>query len=507
MTIHFSSRLVSAVAVWALLCAGCGRTPQSASTGPELSLMYNTEEQATEKTVTAQVIQSQLKANGIPVKLEPVTNAVFYDRIGKADYQAALALWYLDYDDPEGFLTDFYSKAGFRMAKYADPAYDSLYESGLFATTEAEKLQKFREATALIDRQLPWIPLYSNSELFALRKGTEGFVSNAYQYYDYRRVEKPELRVATDVEVQSLDPALAYDLASKHIVTQSYEGLVSLGPDGQILPMLATDWKTTRDGLQIDFHLRPGVKFHGRWNHPLAASDVKASFERMLRVNSPYSYIFDQVEGVSAFKEKKAKEVSGFVATVPGTFSIRLAKPFPTMMEWLLAPAAYIVPRETPDKFDFSKESVGTGPFVLRSWDGVQARWDSNGNYWAQSLQSHPLPRTLSLRVMKDINTQLAAFRQGELDILNIPLALFSEFLNADGSVRASSEYSYREVKLNNLKFITFNMQKAPYGKDEALRHRVAAALDRSVIVKDLFKGRARAATSIVPPEMFRANR
>ena len=93
------------------------------------------------------------------------------------------------------------------------------------------------------------------------------------------------------------------------------------------------------------------------------------------------------------------------------------------------------------------------------------------------------------------------------MDILNIPLALFNEFLEADGSVRPSSEYSYREVKLNNLKFITFNMQKAPYGRDEALRRRVSESLNRSAMVKQLFKGRAREATSIVPPEMFRTNR
>src|ERR1035441_10046782 len=129
MTILPSNRLFLVCLV--LLSVGCSRNTQPASTGPQLSLMYNTEEQATEKTVTAQVIQSQLKEKGIPVTLEPVTNAVFYDRIAKADYQAALALWYVDYDDPEGFLTDFYSKAGFRMAKYSNPAYDDLYERGL----------------------------------------------------------------------------------------------------------------------------------------------------------------------------------------------------------------------------------------------------------------------------------------------------------------------------------------------------------------------------------------
>jgi len=41
---------------------------------------------------------------------------------------------------------------------------------------------------------------------------------------------------------QSFDPALTYDLASKHMVTQSYEGLIALDGQAKIVPALAASW-------------------------------------------------------------------------------------------------------------------------------------------------------------------------------------------------------------------------------------------------------------------------
>ena len=83
---------VGVIAIGVFLSA-CGHRASQNST-PPLRIMYNTEEEPAEKSAVAQVIQSQLAKAGIPVTLEPVTNAVFYDRIGSGNYQAALGLWY-----------------------------------------------------------------------------------------------------------------------------------------------------------------------------------------------------------------------------------------------------------------------------------------------------------------------------------------------------------------------------------------------------------------------------
>lgn len=97
----------------------------------------------------------------------------------------------------------------------------------------------------------------------------------------------------------------------------------------------------------------------------------------------------------------------------------------------------------------------------------------------------------------------LTAFQQGDLDILDVPLALYNEVLDENGKVRAKyAGYEFRETPLNNLKFIAFRMDKAPWGKDVELRREVSLAIDRDVIVKDLFRGHARTATNIIPSGM-----
>jgi ABC-type transport system substrate-binding protein len=491
--------LAAALTCGAVLC-GCSSRTQSAST-PTLKILYNTEEEPAEKSAIAQVLQSQLSKAGIPVVLEPVANSVFYDRVGAGKFQCALALWYLDYDDAEGFLTDFYSKAGFRLSKYDNPAYDNAYLSGLLAPTLEKKQEGFRAASQILMQDLPWVPLYSNNELFLLSSGTEGFRSNAYQYYDYRRVARENIRVSSNIELQTLDPALVYDLASKHVATQSYEGLVAMDDHSKIVPALAKSWAFSPDNQRLTFELRKAVRFHGRFG-VVSAKDVKSSFERMLKQNSPYAYIFDHVKGVDEFKSGKASQVAGFRAENPTRFIIDLKEPFPIMLTWLLAPAAFVLPAGLPAKYDFSKGSAGTGPFVLQSWDGTVATLAANASYWgtADDGRQLPLAKSLSIRTMKEVNAMLTAYQQGELDIMNVPLALYGEVLDAKGQLNSKyASSTLRVVPLNNLKFLAFHMGTAPWGTDATLRKKVYDSIDRSSIVKNLFRGNARAAMSLVP--------
>lgn len=492
--------VLTAALSFAAIFSGCSKTTQPAST-PTLKILYNTEEEPAEKSAIAQVLQSQLGQKGITVVLEPVANAVFYDRVGAGNFQCALGLWYLDYDDPEGFLTDFYSKAGFRLSKYENPAYDQAYLSGLLAPTLEKKQEGFRAASRILMQDLPWVPLYSNNELVLLSSGTDGFRSNAYQYYDYRRVARQAIRVSSNIELQTLDPALVYDLASKHVATQSYEGLVAMDDHLKIVPALAQSWAFSSDNQRLTFELRKGVKFQGRAGN-VSAKDVKSSFERMLRQNSPYAYIFDHVKGIDEFKGGKASQVAGFKAESQTRFVIELKEPFPIMLTWLLAPAAFVLPADLPAKYDFGKGSVGTGPFVLKSWDGTVAKLEANASYWgkAEDGKQLPLAKSLSIRTMKEVNSMLTAYQQGELDLMNVPLALFGEVLDAKGQLNTKYASSkLRIVPLNNLKFLAFRMGTAPWGTDAALRKKVYESIDRSSIVTNLFRGDARVALGLVP--------
>ena len=483
---------------------GCRQRNQTAP----LEILYNIEEQPTEKMAVVQILQAQLAQAGIQVKLEPVSNTVFYDRLAKGQFESTFELWALDYNDAEGYLTDFYSKAGFRLSKYSSQEFDQLYLKGLFAAGEADKQEAFHAAAAVLARDLPWIPLYSNEEVFLLQPGAKAFNSNAYDDYDYAEVALPAIRAASDVEVKTLDPAQCYDLGSKHLISQSYEGLVALDADNRIVPSLATSWKSSPDQRLLTFQLRSQVLFQSSpifaspTQRELTSADVKASFERLIRSNSPYAYIFDYVQGVSAFKSGQEAHVNGFQAPSPGEFRIALDRPLSTMLPWLLAPAAYILPKELPAQYDFSRGSVGTGPFVLKSFDGSTAQFGAFTQYWASDHHGVHLPiaRKMTIRVIKDANTQQLAFRQGALDVFNVPLALYPSIFDSRGNLRPDwSSYTLHQVPLANLKFLAFNMNNAPWGADVALRRKVAEALHPEVIVQDLFLGKAEVDRSIIP--------
>jgi ABC-type transport system substrate-binding protein len=80
-----------------------------------------------------------------------------------------------------------------------------------------------------------------------------------------------------------------------------YEGLVSYGPDGAILPSLAESWTETADGMV--FKLRTGVKFHNGedWNCAAAKLNFDHVFAEPMRTTDWHGWyklplIFDGAE-------------------------------------------------------------------------------------------------------------------------------------------------------------------------------------------------------------------
>src|SRR5438093_9264390 len=78
-----------------------------------------------------------------------------------------------------------------------------------------------------------------------------------------------------------IDPALVSHTMSRTFVRNVYETLVyyKLGTT-QLLPVLATSWRVSADGLRYTFQLRKNVKFHN--GAPFTAQDVKATIDRDL---------------------------------------------------------------------------------------------------------------------------------------------------------------------------------------------------------------------------------
>ena len=79
----------------------------------------------------------------------------------------------------------------------------------------------------------------------------------------------------------NLDPHQVYDVPMQSMMLNAYDNLYRYQDDPpKIVPWLAESHTVSDDGLNWEFKLRPGVKFHD--GSPLTAEDVVYSFRRVL---------------------------------------------------------------------------------------------------------------------------------------------------------------------------------------------------------------------------------
>ena len=90
---------------------------------------------------------------------------------------------------------------------------------------------------------------------------------------------RTDLVLGMVLEPPSLDPTAEAAAAVDEVVYANlFEGLVRIGPSGEVLPALAESWTVSDDGKVYEFKLRTGVKFHDGTGFD--AEDAKFSLDR-----------------------------------------------------------------------------------------------------------------------------------------------------------------------------------------------------------------------------------
>ncbi len=88
------------------------------------------------------------------------------------------------------------------------------------------------------------------------------------------------IEVVANIDPATLDPALSYDTLDAKILRQVYDPLILYEREkvDEFIPMLATDWTISPDGMTYTFEIREGVHFHD--GSDLTPSDVAYTFQR-----------------------------------------------------------------------------------------------------------------------------------------------------------------------------------------------------------------------------------
>ena len=215
---------------------------------------------------------------------------------------------------------------------------------------------------------------------------------------------------------ESYDPAHGLNPTSMMVNRATYDTLVTFPGSyaSSFEPYLATSWDISDDGLVYTFTLRDDVTFNN--GDPLTAEDVAFSFNRLKHVKSNPSYLTDPIESVEAVDEL--------------TVAVTLVEPRPSFLAELIQPvfaianADQVIAAGGTDAEDaattdgaqefLDQNSVGTGPYVLKSWkpqdETVLVR---NSNYWSEP----PYFDRVIIVNMPEAATQKVAIEAGDIDL------------------------------------------------------------------------------------------
>ena len=273
----------------------------------------------------------------------------------------------------------------------------------------------------------------------------------------------------------NLDPRIGTDAVSERIDSLLFDALVRRDRSFGIAPELAASWETP-DPLTYRFHLRPGVRFAN--GQPLTSRDVKWSLDTLLN------------GAVTTVKTASYKSWQSVEAPDPLTVIVHLKKP-DTGLLWNLCDGAFgVIPYGSGR--DFWRHPLGSGPFVF-----VQQEQDKevvirrNPSYWG-GAPSIPVVR---FAVVPDAITRALELQKGTADIeVNaVPVDLLPA-LARDPHLQVESAPG------TNVYYLIFN-QRDPHLRDARVRTAIAEAVDRSLIIRTLYDGRARISNSVLPPE------
>jgi peptide/nickel transport system substrate-binding protein len=218
----------------------------------------------------------------------------------------------------------------------------------------------------------------------------------------------PIIRLAIDLDPDTLDPAGQTNATVKSIVDYMAETLVRLQPDGKIGPGLARKWDQSPDGRVYTFELRPDVRFHD--GTLLTAEVVKASLERFLspKLRVALRAPFDS-NLVSAVMPVDPLTVRMYLRESSRLFLQKLAA-----TELAIVSAAHA--RDFPDSFN--EEPVGTGPYRFKERrKGESVVLERFEYYWGKRPH-YPL---VQFRIVPEVATRESLLLANQVEVLIQP--------------------------------------------------------------------------------------
>lgn len=298
------------------------------------------------------------------------------------------------------------------------------------------------------------------------------------------------LTLGIPVEPETLDPGDAIMVQEQFILMNLFDSLLSISPDGELHPGLASAWEPNAEYSEFTFTLRQDVTFHD--GTPFTAEAVKASFDHIVG------------DAVLESGGRTLLQDHAYVETVmvdDYTVTVKFGASYPLFLrdaarQWLSisSPAALAKYGQ-----NYGRNPVGTGPFKFVRWDAQsQIILERNPDYnWAPEFAAHEGPAHLDqvvFRILPEAATRLTAFETGEIQIAGEPPALDAVAL-VDAGAASLQNFAQPGVPA----ILMINTAKAPTDNIN-VRKAMIHAVNQEELARTAFQQLGLPATSVISP-------
>jgi ABC-type transport system substrate-binding protein len=279
----------------------------------------------------------------------------------------------------------------------------------------------------------------------------------------------------------SLDPIKILTFNELYIADSIFDGLVRYGQDGVIFPCLASSWEISEDQKVYTFHINESAKFHN--GRIITANDVKFSWERSIKLVDKSILKQSKLElisGADSFRSEKVNNVSGLKVLDNNSIQVSLEQADRSFLDGLTNPPAWIIPKESAQKSDFSLRPIGSGPFKCASSTGAEGEILHLEAY-EEYLLGRPYLDGIVFIVAPDFDTALLQFETDELDCLEIPNIEF------DSRFRNDPEWSSQVSSIANNQLICIQINRKAFLEKTRLVDVLKYGIDVKSILKMLY--------------------
>jgi peptide/nickel transport system substrate-binding protein len=290
----------------------------------------------------------------------------------------------------------------------------------------------------------------------------------------------PLLVIGSLQEPSSWDPAQANEGHLAPIFQSVYDTLIKREPNGDLSPMLATEWTTSEDGLSLELELRDDVTFTD--GSPFDAEAVKANIEHFKTANGPMLGNLSNVTGAEVVDAD--------------TVILRLDSPDPDLPQNLSNASGYMGSPAALGSPEIAAAPVGTGPYVLDASSSVVGstyKLTRNDDYWGD-----PLPfDAVEFRILADETARLNALSSGEVDFASLNRAA-SAVQAAGSGLNQPDPFS---VNWGGILFFDRDGQLQPELADVRVREALAIAIDAEALVEVGWEGLGQPTAQVFGPD------